>query len=202
MIAHLPAVNVCNISTFPVCLHLQTTAIFSIFHLVIAPRERRCSRRFIFRTHSPPTLASMESRACVTRKNVLVEPDADWLETRNVPPPCSPLMGNGPAFCRCSQNKTRVCGASCVGLNQCVCVNVFEWVCVLTAAGRGDIHQFHSFGINKKLKDLDIYMNQVSESGLWDCACIYICLFKGGTLMLIWAFIHWTYNYFHNYLST
>lgn len=98
MIAHLPAVNVCNISTFPVCLHLQTTAIFNIFHLVIAPRERRCSRRFIFRTHSPPTLASMESRACVTRKNVHVEPDADWLETRNVPPPCSPLMGMGPPF--------------------------------------------------------------------------------------------------------
>lgn len=37
-------------------------------------------------------------------------------------------------------------------------------MCVLTAAGRGDIHQFHSFGINKKLKDLDIYMKQVSES--------------------------------------
>lgn len=149
MIAHLPAVNVCNISTFPVCLHLQTTAIFSIFHLVIAPLERRCSRWFIFRMHAPPTLASMESRACVTRKNVPVEPEADWLETRNVPPPCSPLMGMGPPFCRCSQNKTRVCGASCVGLNQCVCVCERLWMSVCSDSSWQRWHSSVSFVWNK-----------------------------------------------------
>lgn len=69
------------IYTFPVIkrLYLQTTAIFSSFYPVIAPREHRCRCRFIFRRHAPPTLASMESRACVTRKNVCVSTDSYWL---------------------------------------------------------------------------------------------------------------------------
>lgn len=45
-------------------------------------------------------------------------------------PPTLPFMVMVPPFCRRSQNKTRVSGGSCVGLNQCVCMCDSAWMSV------------------------------------------------------------------------
>lgn len=146
----------------PKRLRLQTAAIFSIFHPVIAPRERRCRCRFIFRTHAPSALASMESRACVTRRNVCVESAADWPATPERSTALFAMFGHGPAFFvdvakikqECVERFASVWPSVCAGVYE----SVFEWMCVLTEAGRLDIHSVSLVGINETLQNPDIYI--------------------------------------------